>query len=86
MSYLPLVEREKKAKERTMDWLDNRLDTLIGDRNLIAETSGYQAQVIDTWIDDLREAGRKLSISPMTCQKYHGKWNSKSKICTKSLH
>jgi len=85
MSYLPLTEREKKSKKRTIEWLDNRIDTLIGDRNLITE-SGHMQQVIDTWIDDLRETGRKLSISPQTCEKYHGKWDSKSKICIKSLH
>ena len=78
-SYLPLHDRSHKARDVALEWIDDRIDTLQGDLGLVETDEGRL--MVEHWIEDLEEAGRRLSILPNECKKYKGKWNSKAKIC-----
>lgn len=88
--FLPLVERDKKAKEEALEWIDARIHTLVSDKDLISHESAlntvetaipFVEQMSDHWVDDLEEVGRRLSIFARECKKYHGKWDSKKLVC-----
>lgn len=62
------------TKNLVIEWIDDRIDTLRGDLNIAKGTD--KQLMIEVWIDDFEEVGRRLSDSSLMCTKYNGKWIS----------
>lgn len=76
--------------KKVLDWIDARIYTLVGDRNLISHEDAlntvetavpFVEHMSDHWIDDLEEVGRCLATSAKTCKKYHGRWSPRTRFC-----
>ena len=65
--------------KKALEWVDNRIDTLIGDKRLVE--SETMERIVDHWIEDLEEVGKRLSTSAKICRKYHGRWSSRTRFC-----